>query len=75
MATPILEHKYRAILLGEPGVGKTTLALRIKHGIFVNTMTVENTREAASVVYKATANGEDIYVCICYSLTPVYTSS
>ena len=59
---PLPECKYRVILLGEPNVGKTTLALRIKHGTFIDTSTVENTREEGSVVYKATADGEDIYV-------------
>ena len=29
---------YKIILLGEPGVGKTTWFLRIKHGEFVDTM-------------------------------------
>lgn len=59
---PFAECKYKIILLGEPDVGKTTLALRIKHGVFIDTRTMEDTREDDSVRYTTTVDGEDITV-------------
>lgn len=59
---PVEACRYRIILVGEPDVGKTTLALRLKHGVFVDTQTMEDTREADSVTYTTTVDGENISV-------------
>ena len=58
---------YRIILIGNCSVGKTTLALRIKHGEFVNTE--GKTRGVVNGVQHMTKVGkEHIKVCECVSV-------
>ena len=54
---------YKIILLGEPGVGMTSFALRVKYGMFMPTNCRDNVRDAAVIMFKMKVDGDEVTVC------------
>lgn len=65
------DAQYKIILLGDPGVGKTTWFLRIKHGEYMNMDNSTNTMGVEHLEYKITVQGKDVKVGV--ALDPCLT--
>lgn len=70
MAT--MEAEYKIVLLGDPGVGKTTWFLQIKQGEFVDTGNVGVSMGMDHLEYKMSVKGRDVKVRRCVLVQSYY---
>ena len=67
------DAEYKIVLLGDPGVGKTTWFMRLKQGEFVDTDNAAVSMGVDHLEHKTTVQGkvvkvrvlERLHVCVC----------
>ena len=58
----VSDAEYKIVLLGDPGVGKTTWFLRVRQGEFVDTENPTVSMGVDHLEYKCTVQGKEVKV-------------